>query len=157
MDEPVIRRLQELRPALKRRWEELLRAEPVSSPLANPDTLIYLMDQTLDQLLSLLRTRSLSAWMRHHKAQSLVAQAGCACGLNPLLAYFSTGSRALLEVAIELGPELNEVLLFFHGLAQREMDALCGACCPPTNRPCLQRDFAAGMAPGPQPPGHSAP
>jgi hypothetical protein len=140
VDYGVTGRLKGLRPLIKQRWEALLRAEPVASPLASPDTLVFLMDETLDQLTAALRTRSLRAWLRHNQAVIAPLQGQCACGINPLLAYYTTGRLALSEVAGEqLGPAFTEILLFYHSLAQKDIEALCGVCRHQGSDSCTQR------------------
>lgn len=147
VDDGVIGRLKGLRPLIKQRWEALLRAEPVASPLASPDTLVFLMDETLDQLTTALHTRSLRTWLRRNQAVIAPLQGQCACGINPLLAYYTTGSLALSEVAGEkLGPAFAEILLFYHSLAQKDIEALCGVCRYQGTDSCSQRKImpAAG-------------
>ena len=129
MELDAITVLEKLRPLIKQRWETLLRAEPVVSPLANPDTLVFRMDQTLDQLASALHTRSFRVWLKHHPVLFMPLRDNCSCHINPLLAYYTSGDAALREVAATgLGNALPETLLLYHGLAQREIEALCGAC-----------------------------
>ncbi len=137
MEESAISVLEQLRPLIKQRWETLLRAEPVVSPLANPDTLVFRMDETLNQLASALRTRSFRVWLKHHPVLFMPRRDNCACRLNPLLAYYTSGDTALREVAAQaLGNALPETLLLYHGLAQREIEALCGACCQRDSELC---------------------
>ena len=52
----VLQALLELRPMIKTCWEVLLRAEPPASPLGNPDTLVFMMDGTLDAFFAALRS-----------------------------------------------------------------------------------------------------
>lgn len=140
----VIERLETRRPAIKKQWERLLRAEPVSSPLAKPDTLVFMMDDTVAQLVAALRSRSFKSWLRRSPVLIAPLQARCACGLNPLLAYFATGERALLGVLGELDAEsAHLVRLHFHALAQREIDALCGVCCERCGASCPRQAGAA--------------
>ena len=121
----------------------MLRAEPVASPLASPDTLVFLMDETLDQLTAALRTRSLRVWLRRNQAVVAPLQGQCACGINPLLAYYTTGRLALCEVAGEqLGPAFAEILLLYHTLAQKDIEALCGVCRLQDSDSCSQRKLA---------------
>lgn len=128
MDDGLPSRVEILRPAIKRRWETLLRTAPAANALANPDTLVHSMDLTIGELASALRTSSPPA----ERSQALLiepVQTHCGCGLNPLLAYFITGEQAIIETtAPELGGELNGVLLVYHQLAQRDIEALCGVC-----------------------------
>ena len=137
MEEGAISVLQQLRPLIKQRWETLLRCEPVVSPLANPDTLVFRMDETLDQLASALHTRSFRTWLKQHPVLSMPLRDNCHCQINPLLAYYTSGDTALREVAAAaLGNMLPETLLLYHGLAQREIEALCGACCARGTEAC---------------------
>jgi hypothetical protein len=130
VEKNAIRVLEQKRPLIKQRWEARLRAEPVVSPLANPDTLIFRMDQTLELLASALRTRSIRVWFKHHPVLLPPLRDNCSCRINPLLAYYTSGEAALREIAAPaLGNALPEILLLYHGLAQREIEALCGACC----------------------------
>jgi len=138
VEESAISVLQQLRPLIKQRWETLLRAAPVVSPLANPDTLIFRMDQTLDDLASALRTRSFRTWLKHHPVLFMPIRDNCHCRINPLLAYYTSGDAAMREVASRaLDTALPETLLIYHGLAQREIEALCGACCHRESEACL--------------------
>lgn len=134
--------LERLRPRIKRRWEALLRAQPVASALASPDTLIFLMDETLNQLNAAGSSRSLKSWLHRHPA--LVAnQSHCACGINPLLAYYSTGRLALDEIAQpEMDDAYQELALYYHGIAQKDIEALCGVCCHKGATTCSQRQIA---------------
>lgn len=125
-----MKRLEGMRPAMKREWEKLLRAEPTLSPLGNPDTLVYLMDETIDELLKELRTRALKHTVVSPRALLTPLQRHCACGLNPLLNYYATGELALHMVAADsLSPaELDEALVCYHQYARREIDTLCAVC-----------------------------
>jgi len=140
VDERAISLLQELRPLIKQRWEAQLRAEPVTSPLSNPDALVYLMDETLDQLAAAMHARSVKVWLRRHHAAVAPQCEKTICGLNPLLTYYITGRIALGTVAAErLGPVFADVMLFFHTIAQRDLEALCGVCCHQGCTTCPQR------------------
>jgi hypothetical protein len=130
VDESVIQRLEGLRPALKREWEALLRAEPTLSPLGNPDTLVYLMDETIGEVAKALRARSLKHAAANARALLVPLQRHCACGLNPLLNYYATGELALHMIGAKAlsATELDEALICYHVLAQKEIDTLCGVC-----------------------------
>lgn len=118
---------------LKNEWAQRLRVEPVRTPLADPAILGYLMDETIAQLTALLTRRP----PRAKREGGGVFEDRCRCGLNPLLVYFATGEAALSAI-LETEAPLDEPLrMFVSGqwrvLAQRELDALCGACvrtCP---------------------------
>lgn len=130
MDESSIQRLEGVRPAIKREWEKLLRAEPTLSPLGNPDTLVYLMDETVGEMLKALRARSLKNTAVSARTLLVPLQRHCACGLNPLLNYYATGELALHMVAATClnGGELDEALICYHQFAQKEIDTLCAVC-----------------------------
>lgn len=141
----MIQRLEGLRPALKREWEKLLRAEPTLSPLGNPDTLVYLMDETIGELVKGLRARSLKHAAVNARTLLVPLQRHCACGLNPLLNYYATGELALHIVAAPaLGAgELDEALICYHVLAQKEIDTLCAVCQNRTTEDCAVPAFAS--------------
>lgn len=128
----TVQSLASLCPAIKKEWGDLLRGEPTITPLGRPDTLVYLMDATLAQLFSGLEastTRSTQQWLRRCPPLVGPAHNYCACGLNPLLKYFTTGELALhAATGPHLGAELDEVLLLFRALAQQEIQTLCSVC-----------------------------
>lgn len=107
----------------------LLQGEPTITPLGRPDTLVYLMDATLAQLFTGLETKSAKTWLRGCEPVIGSMHGYCACGLNPLLKYFTTGELALHAAAgAVLGPDMDEALLLFRALAQREIQTLCSVC-----------------------------
>lgn len=147
VDGRVISLIEQHRSKIKRRWESLLRAQPVASPLASPDTLVFLMDQTLDQLCSAGHCRSVKAWLRRNPALLAPLRNQCACGINPLLAYYATGLLALREVArADLSDAYDEVALFYHGIAQKDIEALCGLCRNKNEEHCSQPQIALESA-----------
>lgn len=151
MDESPQSRLEAMRPAIKHRWSTLLRLAPAASALGHPDTLVFSMDQTLGQLVAALRDAGLPDSPRRRGRILTPVQAHCGCGLNPLLSYFITGEQALIETAApELGGDLNDILLLYHGLAQREIEALCGVCVHRNSEACAsaRAHHAAGTALG---------
>jgi hypothetical protein len=127
VEESDIRRLEAQRAALKREWEALLRTEPTLSPLGNPDTLVYMMDETIDRLLGELRQ---GVAPRDGKGQVTPLQRRCACGLNPLLNYYATGELAVHAIAGQTcGAGLEDAVSAFHAIARKEIDTLCSVCC----------------------------
>ena len=148
MDEGAIQRLEGLRPSWKREWEAMLRAEPTLSPLGNPDTLVYLMDETINGVLRTLRTRSLRQVPPDPRVLRVPLQRHCACGLNPLLSYYATGEVALHAVAMPtLGGDLDEALSSYHLLAQREIDTLCAVCQHRATPDCATPELAGSRPP----------
>jgi hypothetical protein len=152
----TVQSLAALCPTIKKEWAELLRGEPTITPLGRPDTLVYLMDATLAQLFSGLdasSARSTQQWLRRCTPLVGPAHTYCACGLNPLLKYFTTGELALHAAAGPLlGAELDEVLLLFRALAQQEIQTLCSVCQYKGVPGCCE---IADRPPGP--PGHPHP
>jgi hypothetical protein len=143
MQASTLRLLQTLRPNLRQRWEKHLRAIPPTSPLANPNTLVYMMDRTLNEILAqpkhkkratVSKTNHTTPVSTHHRAEL------CACGLNPLLAYFETAERALIEceneilslstgiIADELRLTIGAAKLALANVAQREVETFCSLC-----------------------------
>jgi hypothetical protein len=133
MQADVFRVLATRRSQLRQRWELRLRAERMSSPLANPDALIHLMDWTLDRVFAQLNTMGGRTEARHREAH-------CACGLNPLLAYFAIAEAVLVEALhteqVRQRPEFarqcdSELVRLKQAVAQvanREIAAFCAVC-----------------------------
>lgn len=129
MTERCLRALQARRPALLRHWETLLHAAPVTSPLGHPDTLVHLMERTLDNVFHELNHPSA------RKRQPALPDDFCRCGHNPLAAYFAT---ALLAFQITLGQcaetepvsreDVDDVKRTLHRIARREIMTLCALC-----------------------------
>jgi hypothetical protein len=121
------------RPRINAEWRCRLRIAPADTTLlANPDTTVFLMDQTLAQLESLVRSHPASRWLTLRKTHLEPLRSLCSCGLNPLLAYFGTGAEAL-ETVLSTGARLTKDEKFmlyqaWHFLAQGEIEALCEGC-----------------------------
>ena len=125
----TLQNLVALSPAIKAEWGVLLRGEPALTPLGRPDTLVYLMDATLAQLFSGLSGKSTKRWLHSYTPLVAPVHAYCACGLNPLLKYYTTGELALRATAAAmLREEIEDVLLLFRSLAQQEIETLCAVC-----------------------------
>lgn len=130
--------LQARRPAIKDAWERRLRRESVTSPLANPDTLVMMMERTLDELFETLSTSELPE--PGQKVRLSRDRIGCLCGLNPLLAYFRTLAATLCAVGTTEGksfglvdPEslahcLDFTLECLREIARRDIVAFCAVC-----------------------------
>jgi hypothetical protein len=137
MHDTLLRTLQGLRPTILERWEALLRAEPVTSPLANPDSLVYLMDWTLNRFFTALRgplSRRRITSRGSNKSLDHEERELCACKMNPLLAYFATAELALIQAALpilqprERESMLSAIRLAMHAVAKREIDTFCAVC-----------------------------
>ena len=121
--------------AIRNQWEALLRVERMSGPLANPDTLVYLIPDSLEQIFSILAGGT-SPRPPSGRASSYLP--ACGCGNNPYLAYFLAGEQALVEAVIllqaEFHPEgrqkrdVSEIILTMRQLARSEIDTFCGVC-----------------------------
>lgn len=129
MDEHSLSSLQAYRPTLRAQWEVRLRAAPVTSPLANPDALVHLMEWTLDQVF-----RELAA--KHPRRKSpRQPRPPCPCGLNPLIAYFTTAKISLHEaLAVCAGgkpidpADAEEMEHALEIVARREIETFCALC-----------------------------
>ena len=125
---------------IKTCWEVLLRAEPPASALGNPDTLVFMMDRTLDAFYTALLSPTPRRWLAHHPLLCGSLDGTCPCGRNPLLHYFVSGEQAILAIAAQALPEsstlppealeqlLSETQLTFHYLAQHELQNFCDLC-----------------------------
>lgn len=129
MDERSLSALQAYRPTLRSNWEARLRAAPVTSPLANPDALVHLMVWTMDQVL-----RELALGSPRRKT-TLPPRPPCPCGLNPLIAYFTTAKASLheaLAVCSGGGPinpaDAEEMEQALEIVARRELATFCSLC-----------------------------
>lgn len=128
------------RPAIKLAWERKLRKEPITSPLANPDTLVLLMDRTLDELAAVLAARCEAPAGSGVALPGRPLRGGCLCGLNPLLAYFRVLAGvlpAVLAGGAAACPQLGaaafaactqELLGELQGVAAEEIKAFCATC-----------------------------
>ena len=130
VDQSVIDRIELLRPAIKREWGALLRAEPTLSPLGHPDTLTYLMDETISQVIKSVHHQSLKSWIQRSPVLLAPLQRHCHCGLNPLLNYYATGELALRSALRQQfdAPTCEALLTVYHVKAQQEIETLCAVC-----------------------------
>ena len=139
MEESLVRALCAQRCRIRARWEDLLRAERVNTPLANPDALVFMLDWTLDEVFNSL-SRPNPRRRRFRVAAHPPARADCPCGRNPLLVYFVAGEQALLEAlvlaqadALGLDPiardsAVTELYLTIRAVARREIESFCAVC-----------------------------
>lgn len=154
MQQCFVAELSGRRHVLRGAWERKLRAEPVTSPLANPDTLVLLMDRTLDELLTELRKRCAPQAGLETNNGSVRAppRGGCLCGLNPLLAYFRVGAAVLSANCLRADfrravPDetafnrcLAEAMMVWQTIAQREIRSFCNLCQTEISRAGRERD-----------------
>ena len=139
MQETLVSALRDRRPKVRAKWEALLRAEPVSTPLGHPDALAHLIDWTLDEIFTSL-TNPLA---RHRAGRTRMGsdeEPHCPCGRNPLRAYFAAGEQAMREALIlvqaaspgldpiERDSAFEELNLTLQTIARREIEAFCGVC-----------------------------
>ena len=133
MQEVFTNTLRSRRAQISARWDALLRIEKVNTPLANPDTLVYLFDRTLDEVFAALR-------------EPLVPGAPVppvvAAEKNPLYAYFVAGEQAVLEELIlaqagarDLAPKERDadfahLRAVMQRIARRDLSSLDGLCKP---------------------------
>ncbi len=140
MNAVLLRELEVMRPQIRARWEALLRIERLHTPLANPDTLVFMFDQTLDEVLGALPGRPVS---------SAGPRPTCRSERNPMRVYFSALEQALLEALIhvqagQIAPEpakhtaavaertaaVTEVCAALRRIARREIATLDQICKP---------------------------
>ena len=126
------------RATIKEAWEKRLRRESVTSPLANPDTLVMMMDSTLDEFFSTVEHSGKNDPDGRHRHSR--DSTGCLCGLNPLLAYFRTLAVTVCAVATSStgpcshgSPEaktqcLARAMDILRSIARRDIAAFCAVC-----------------------------
>lgn len=129
MNERSLRLLRAHRATLHSRWAARLRAAPVTSPLAHPDTLVHLMDRTLDQIFHELEH------LTPRRRQSALPKGFCGCGQNPLIAYFATALPAFETALAQCADEtpvtrgdVDDVKRTLARIARSEIMTFCGLC-----------------------------
>jgi hypothetical protein len=139
MQASLLRELVSRRFAIRARWEALLRAEPVTTPLGMPDTLVHLINLTLEEILAVL-AESLRPRQPEARDTATEERPVCPCGRNPLLAYFAAAEQAMREGLIlaqaasapldpvERDASLKELNTVLQNISRREIEAFCGVC-----------------------------
>lgn len=135
----MLHALESQRDELHARWEALLRVEPVTTPLGQPEALKHMINYTLSTLFFALRTQH--APRRHFRSIAAAAadRTLCPCGRNPLLAYFVAGEQAILEALIlaqanlpdcaeARSSSLQELKHTLSWVAYREIETFCALC-----------------------------
>ncbi len=119
------------------RWEELLRAHPYRSPLANPDILVFKIPETCDEVFEQLQMFPVLLPVRKHRQGIEFA---CSCGLTPMLDYYQLGKEAMREAilrALRTVPDLSmaqsrdsrgAMEQVMDKLQAREIALLCSMC-----------------------------
>ena len=160
MNPRFLRLVAEFRPTIKTCWEVLLRAEPPLNPLGNPDTLVYLMDCTLDEVFAYVQTPGPRRWLSRRPLLCGPLGLTCFCGRNPLLSYYETGEQAVLSVAGRMAADfpgfkpgereenLAELRLTFDYFAQRELQNFCDLCRCDCSRSAIGYARATRRLPG---------
>lgn len=130
MNERCLRALLARRPTLLSQWATRLRAAPVKSPLGHPDTLVHMMDRTLDQVF-----RELGQPSSARKRQPGLPAGFCRCGHNPLVNYFATAVLAFQTTLAQCADEMpvtrddvDAVKRTIARIARREITTLCALC-----------------------------
>ena len=131
MQGKIIKALQGRRAQIRARWEALLRIEKVTTPLANPDTLVFGLDHSLDEIFAALRQPP------PLKPETAPTKAD---DPSPWRAYFRAGEQALLESLVLLQAEMDSLdpaardtsfgnlKTVINNLTQREIGAWAGIC-----------------------------
>jgi hypothetical protein len=137
MQESMLTALRARRFQIRARWEDLLRIEKVTTPLAHPDALVHLLDWTLEEFFQAVA----SLPSRRHPARAH-PPSKCPCGQNPFVAFFAAGKQALRESlvlsqaenkdlsAFARDSELAELDQAFHQISQREIESFDAVCQP---------------------------
>lgn len=98
MEPQLVDGLRRRRTETKARWIALLHIEPVTTPLANPATLAFMIDDSLDAVLAALGDPRPA---RHgRQASPNRGQSHGSDSSNPFNAYFLAGKQALLEALV---------------------------------------------------------
>lgn len=141
----LIRAMDAHRKQWESRWETLLRAEPSRSPLTDPEILVFKIEETCDEALRRLR---------HFKGGTTMGsrEAACECGLNPLMAFFSTGEFAMTETLLRAIPTVpglsirdrreavGDLLEVWAQLRSEKVAIFCSFCRRRTGKGSLSRE-----------------
>ncbi|HWA25544.1 MAG TPA: hypothetical protein VG734_07785 [Lacunisphaera sp.] len=129
---------------IKLEWVRRLADEPPLSALGRQDTVGFLVEGTLMQLLRGLSGHATADWPEGCRPLVGPVHSHCACGLDPMQRYFAAGEQALRH-ALGEKPEVDheEMLRRFHALARHECEMFCSTCvyrgtsdrCPPPSGP----------------------
>lgn len=134
MEREIVQDLRRRRKAIRERWEAFLRLERVASPLANPDTLVFGLDRSLSEIFSaLLHPEGVEP------GPGPIGEDECACGRQPLRAYYRAGEQAVLEALVlaqaeraphpeERDREFAEVKAVVSAIAWRDLEAFARVC-----------------------------
>lgn len=129
MNERSLRLLLAHRATFHSQWEARLRAAPVTTPLGHPDTLVHLMDRTIDQIFHDLQHPS------PRRRQPALPKGFCGCGQNPLIAYFDTAALAIQTTLAQCADEtpisrddVDDVNRVLARIARNEILTFCGLC-----------------------------
>ena len=139
MRNDLVDSLRSRRAGIRTRWADLLRADRATTPLANPEALVHLIDWTLEEI-----ERALATPVHRHRlgrgGGPVDCRHACDCQLNPLIAYFQVGQQALHEALVlsqasvagltaeERDIELQELNAVLQTVSRREIEAFCGIC-----------------------------
>ncbi len=147
MKRAFLRTLNRRRALIKQRWRAVLEHAPTRTPLANPELLAYMIDDTLDELLSGSLSDSATPPVRHHDggefdphdAAKALVLSSCRCGLNPYIGFFLAGESALVSVIREIEPigQMSEhdilaaetqLLFALRVIGHRDVNSFCEVC-----------------------------
>lgn len=131
MKAELVHALSAQRASIVARWDAYLRIEPVTSPLANPDTLMFGADMVLNELFALLQQPAVPP---------VAPLADHSCGRNPLRAFYAAAEQALLETLIQVQSgdrtalarerinALDDLRHAIQSIARRDLEGLSALC-----------------------------
>lgn len=139
MKRAFLRALVEQRASIKQRWRAVLQAAPTHTPLANPDLLAHMIDETLEELLWEVMYPKAGTNCTDAAITVGLAKRGSGCGLNPYIGYFLAGESALVGTIRTIAPTSTllendilcaetELLFAFRVMSHREVNAFCEIC-----------------------------
>jgi len=132
---PFIHRLRWRKHHIEEHWRTLLKIEPCSGPLSNPETLQFLIPEMCERVFTKgeeLSDRKISL------EEAKLQLPACSCGNNPYRAFFVAGEQAITDAAILLSANLipqerdahaiGRLMFAVRSIAADEIDTFCGAC-----------------------------
>jgi len=138
MEESLVQSLRARCAEIRIRWNDLLHIERALSPLAHPDTLVFLLDETLEKIFAGLS--SAVGEMNPAPLAPPPVWPRCDCGRNPYSRFYMTGEHALLEALVLIQAEHNvrdatardlavlELYAVVRRFARNDVELFCSLC-----------------------------
>lgn len=133
MNRRILEQIRRSSASIRSRWADLLRLQPVTSPLGAPEVMTMLVPEAIADLV-----RALDAGERVWAARGRRGRPPVDCGHNPYRTFFDAGRQAMAEAVVlaETACHVDrpdetamaEVMETMRVQAESEMNAFCSVC-----------------------------